>query len=259
MKLIADIGTNPELIKVDVTDVLLYHFLKHYDSIGVTEFILHGNNDVIDALKPSYTDDYNINFIPIYKEKFYEYRERDWNMFNMLKTSGQLSQFCHPEKRPNTCPLWIIQNDLKKQYIAKDELCFIVDLDEFVRLSSNEFKMIQESDIHFCRGILRDRAGFSADKLVTLDKETHISKQLNQQIDITRGVAKRAVNKVIITRGHLDHCHGHHGVYNKSDVQKKKWINILDVYHYKYFKQNIDSGLGVHGRKEQDFFKQQYD
>ena len=56
MKLIADIGTNPELIKIDVTDVLLHHFLKHYDNIGVTEFILHGNDVVVDAMKSNYKD-----------------------------------------------------------------------------------------------------------------------------------------------------------------------------------------------------------
>ena len=28
MKLIADIGTNPDLIKIDVADVLLHHFLN---------------------------------------------------------------------------------------------------------------------------------------------------------------------------------------------------------------------------------------
>lgn len=255
MKVIADIGTNPELIKIDVADILLHHFLKHYDDMGVTEFILHGNDEVINTIKSSYENRYNIKFIYINSERFYEYKNRDWSMRNALKDAGKLKDYHHPPVSPHTCPLWIIQNDLKKQHITDNELCFILDLDEFVELSSLELRLIQESDIHFCRGILRDRAGFAADKLVTLDKETHISKQLNQQIDITRGIAKRAVNKVIITRGHLEHCHGHHDLYNRADLSKKRWSDVLNVNHCKYFKQNIEGGLGVYGRKEENFLK----
>ncbi len=259
MKLIADIGTNPELIKIDVTDILLHHFLKHYDDIGVTEFILHGNNEVINTIKPTYSSRYNIKFIPICSEKFYEYKNRDWSMHNTLKDTKRLKEYQHPPPNPNTCPLWIIQNDLKKQYITENELCFILDLDEFVELSSTELKLIESSEIQFCKGVLRDRIGGSNGNLATLNKQVDIFEQLNKTVDITKGLAKRATQKVIITRGHLEHCHGHHDVYNKADLSKKKWTSVLNIDHCKYFKQNIECGLGPHGRKEQAYFNDLYD
>jgi hypothetical protein len=259
MKLIADIGTNPELIKIDVTDVLLHHFLKHYDSIGVTEFILHGNDEVINTIKPIYENRYNIKFIYINSEKFYEYKNRDWSMYNDLKAAGKVKDYHHPPANPNTCPLWIIQNDLKKQHITDNELCFILDLDEFVELSSLELRLIQESDIHFCRGVLRDRIGESNGELITLNKQIDIFEQLNQTVDITKGLANRATQKVIITRGHLEHCHGHHCLYNRADLPKKNWSSVLTVDHCKYFKQNIEGGLGPHGIREQAYFNDLYD
>lgn len=260
MKLIADIGTNPELIKIDVTDVLLFHFLKHYDSIGVTEFILHGNNEVIDVIKPTYSSRYNIKFIPISSEKFYEYKNRDWSMYDTLKNTGELNNYQHSPSHPYTCPLWIIQNDLKKQHITNNELCFILDLDEFVDLSATELKLIQDSDIQFCKGVLIDRIGESDGKLITLNKQMDIFEQLNQTTDITKGLASRATTKVIITRGHLEHCFGHHGLYNKADGRSKKaWSDVLNVNHCKYFKQNIEGGLGPHGKKEQVHFNNNND
>ena len=260
MKVIADIGTNPNLIKIDVSDILLHHFLKHYDDMGVTEFILHGNDEVINAIKSNYENRYNIKFIYINREKFREYKNRDWEMYNALKDAGKLKGYQHPPVSPHTCPLWIIQNDLKKQYIADNELCFILDLDEFVDLSATELKLIQDSDIRLCKGILVDRIGESDGKLITLNKQMDIFEQLNQTADITWGFAKRATRKVIITRGHLEHCHGHHDLYNKTDPSyKKRWPNMLNINHCKYFKQNIEGGLGPHGRKEQVYFNNNYD
>jgi len=258
MKLIADIGTNPELIKIDVTDVLLHHFLKHYDSIGVTEFILHGNDEVIDAIKPIYKNRYNIKFIYINSEKFYEYRNRDWSMFDDLKAVDKVKDYNHPPPNPHTCPLWIIQNDLKKQHITDNELCFILDLDEFVELSSLELRLIQESDIQFCRGFLRDRIGESNGELITLNKQINIFEQLNQTVNITRRL-KRDTQKIIITRGHLEHSHGHHYLYNRADLPKKNWPSALTVYHCKYFKQNIEGGFGPWGTKEQAYVNDLYD
>ena len=254
MKVIADIGTNPELIKMNVTDILLFHFLKHYDSMGVTEFILHGNIEVIDAIKPTYSSRYNIKFIPICSEEFYEYKNRDWIIYDTLKNAGELDHYCHPPSIPQTCPLWIIQNDLKKQHITNSELCFILDLDEFVDLSATELKLIQDSDIQFCKGVLRDRIGESNGKLITLNKQIDIFEQLDQTVDITKGLANRAFRKVIITRGHLEHCHGHHDLYNRADLSKKRWPDVLNINHCKYFKQNIEGGLGPHGAKEQAYF-----
>lgn len=259
MKLIADIGTNPELIKIDVTDILLFHFLKHYNNMGVTEFILHGNDMVIDAMKSNYQDSYNINFIPITAEEFFNYRKRDCDMHDRLKESDQLSEYNQQSPSGHICPLWIIQNDLKKQYLAEHELCFILDLDEFVDLSSTELTTLQYHDIEFCRGVLRDRIGQSEGELISLNKQAPISEQLSQHVDITTGVAKRATNKVIITKGYLEHSFGHHGLYKKNDNTKNCLPEVLTVFHYKYFKQNIESGLGAHGHKEQSYFNNLYD
>lgn len=255
MKLIADIGTNPELIKIDVTDALLHHFLKHYDGIGVTEFILHGNNELINTIKPNYKDLYNINFIPITSEEFFNYKKRDCDMHDRLKELDQLVEYNQQPPSRNICPLWIMQNDLKKQYLTKDELCFILDLDEFVDITASELKTIKESNVDFCRGVLNDRVGHSEGQLVSLNKNTHIFEQLDEEVDITYKVAHRATNKIIITKGHLEHCFGHHGLYKKSDNTKNCLPEVLTVFHCKYFKQNIEGGLGVHGRKEENFFK----
>lgn len=255
MKLIADIGTNPELIKIDVTDVLLHHFLKHYNSIGVTEFILHGNDEVINTIKPNYKDLYNINFIPITSEEFFNYKKRDCDMHDRLKELDRLGEYHQQPPRPNICPLWIIQNDLKKQYLTKDELCFILDLDEFVDITDVELKTIKESNVDFCRGALNDRIGHFEGQLVSLNKNTHIFEQLDEEVNITNKVAHRATNKIIITKGHLEHCFGHHDLYNRADLSKKIWPDVLNVNHYKYFKQNVEGGLGPHGRKEQAYLE----
>ena len=256
MKLIVDIGTNPDLIKIDVADVLLHHFLKYYSNLGVTEFILHGNDTIIDAIKPIYTDLYNIHFVYITKEKYLEYVKRDCNIFKKLEEQGLLDLYYKLGCGKNVLPEWLIQNDLKRQYLSEDELCFILDLDEFVDVSSAELKLIKESDIQYCRGVMVDRIGYSSSNdLVSLTKDIDIFKQLDQQIDITWAIGKRATNKIIITRGHLESCFGHHGLYKKSDIiNKKSWPQILNVCHCKYFKQNIDGGLGFHGRKEQEYF-----
>lgn len=259
MKLIADIGTNPELIKIDVTDVLLHHFLKHYDSIGATEFILHGNDEVINTIKPNYQDSYNINFIPITAEEFFNYRKRDCDMHDRLKESDQLSEYNQQSPSGHICPLWIIQNDLKKQYLTRDELCFILDLDEFVDITASELKTIKESGVDFCRGTFNDRIGHSEGQLVSLNKSAHIFEQLDEEVDVTYGLACRATNKIIITKGHLEHCFGHHDLYNKDGAHSKKCFNIkFNVNHCKYFKQNIEQGLGVHGRREQDYLNKKY-
>jgi hypothetical protein len=259
MKLIADIGTNPKLIKIDVTDILLHHFLKHYDDIGVTEFILHGNDVVVDAMKSNYKDLYNINFTPITTEEFFNYRKRDCDMHDRLKGLGQLGEYNQQPPSNHICPLWIIQNDLKKQYLTENELCFILDLDEFVDLSSTELTILQDHDIEFCIGVLRDRIGKSENDLISLNKKAPISEQLSQYVDITSGIAKRASNKVIITKGYLEHCFGHHGLYKKSDNTKSCPSEALTVYHYKYFKQNLEGGLGPHGKKEQAYLNDLYD
>jgi hypothetical protein len=256
MKLIADIGTNPDLIKIDVADVLLHHFLKHYSDLGVSEFILHGNDVIIDSIKPLYNDLYNINFVTISAEEFLKYRKRDCDTFLQLESQGLLELYHQQYPGPNICPLWIIQNDLKKQYLSEDELCFILDLDEFVELSATELASIHNSDIEYCSGTLVDRVGYLSNELVSLNKDINIFRQLDQQINITKSIANRATNKIIITRGHLESCFGHHGLYKKSDAfDKKKWPQILNVWHCKYFKQNIDGGLGRHGIKEQEYFK----
>jgi hypothetical protein len=258
MKLIADIGTNPELVKIDATDVLLFHFLKHYDNMGVTDFILHGNKAVIDMAKSNYQNSYNINFVSISEEEFLNYKKRDCDLYNRLKELDQLNMHNQQTPYKEICPLWIIQNDLKKRYIMKNELCFILDLDEFVDLSSVGLKAIRGSDIDFCKGVLRDRSGESSEDFITLKKQLNIFEQLNQTVDITKS-SGRAVNKIIITRGHLEHCYGHHDLYNKNDHHKKSWKNILNVDHCKYFKQNIEGGLGAHSKKERNYLNNKYD
>ena len=40
---------------------------------------------------------------------------------------------------------------------------------------------------------------------------------------------------------------------------KKNWSSVLAVDHCKYFKQNIEGGLGPHGAKEQVYFNNQND
>ena len=256
MKVIVDIGTNPNLIKIDVADVLLHHFLKYYRNLGVTEFILHGNDTIINAIKPVYKDFYNINFVPINTEKYLEYTKRDCNIFKKLKERGLLELYHKLGCGGNVLPEWLIQNDLKRQYLSEDELCFILDLDEFVELSATELKLINDSGVQYCRGILVDRIGYSSNEPVNLNKDIDIFKQLDQQIDITKKIGKRAINKIIITRGHLESCFGHHGLYKRSDIwDKKSWSRILNVWHCKYFKQNIEGGLGSHGIKEQEYFK----
>jgi hypothetical protein len=222
--------------------------------MGVTEFILHGNDEVINALKPNYKDLYNINFIPITSEEFFNYRKRDRDMHYRLKELDQLSKYNQQSPGHNICPLWIIQNDLKKQYLTKDELCFILDLDEFVDITASELKTIKESNVDLCRGVLNDRVGYYEGQLVSLNKNTHIFEQLDEEVNITHKVAHRATNKVIITKGHLEHCFGHHGLYKKVMPMHLKWPDILNVNHCKYFKQNIEGGLGPHGRKEQVYF-----
>jgi len=253
MKLIADIGTNPKLIKIDVTDVLLHHFLKHYDNIGVTEFILHGNDEVINTIKPIYNDLYNINFIPITSEEFSNYKKRDCDMHYRVKELNQMARYNQQSCSDHICPLWIIQNDLKKQYLTKDELCFILDLDEFVDITASELKTIKESNVDFCRGSLIDRAGHSEGQLVTLNKNTHIFEQLDEEVDITRKIGRRDNNKIIITKGHLEHCFGHHGLYDKGNDTKNSLSEKLTVLHFKYFKQNLEGGFGPHGSKEYKF------
>jgi hypothetical protein len=255
VKLIADIGTNPELIKVDVSDVLLHHFLKHYDAMGVKEFILHGNDFLIHEIKSNYQNSFNIKFIPISKDTFLKYREIDVQKYLKLKHTGKLDLFYQQVPDDKNCKLWILQNDLKKKYISGDELCFILDLDEFVDLSAKELKLINESDIEYCRGQLIDMTGHTDGELVSLTKDASIFKQLNERVNITKGIAGRVLLKIILTRGHLEHACGHHRLYQLSNHSKKNWHKAFNVFHCKYFQQNIKGGLGPWGIKEEEFFK----
>lgn len=251
MKLIADIGTN--VYRYDGTRILLHHFLKHYHEIGITEFILHGNTELIERLESK--EDFGafkIKFVKISKEQFLHYKERDCEQYRTLRKEKKLYLYHQQPASGHICPLWLIQNDLKKKYLKDDELCVIVDLDEFIDIKKERLKIVEDKSPDFCAGVMVDRF-FKNGEINNLKIEEDIFEQMTEKASLTKH-ARRAVGKIWLTKGYLEHGFGHHCLYKKSRAGLERGFSGVNIWHMKYFKENLEGPLGIHS-KEVKFIK----
>lgn len=244
MKAIVDVGTN--FFDLNVVNILLPHFLDYYNSLGVKKFFLHGS-DLIEKEVKNICKGYNIKYIPITKDQFLEYKNKE------LKLKDN-ENYCKNHVFSGSCPLWLISNDIKHQYIKKDEWSFILDLDEFVDLSADKVSEIKQSEADFVFGHMVDCIADKGGKIDKLVQDKPIKLQLNKLIHFS-WFSGRSINKVSLTRGHVEHAFGHHAVLKKRPHNFKSFapngqIERAIVLHMKYFSQNMENILQSPHAKE---------
>lgn len=236
MKAIVDIGTN--IYNINSCKLLFPFFLEHYTNLGVSQFIVHGNAVLVDMLSKQYQN-HDIVFIPITKKKFEEYKQIDCNNAKKILTDSVLAnKYFQQPCSDHICPLWILQNELKKTYIGITELCFILDLDEFVNMSQSDIKTIENNAYDLAYGSLVDMFAPNGE-IVELKPNISIYEQLPIKTKLT-SFSNRAPNKLILTRGHIEHCYGHHDTYINPNYQNYfTYPKHIDVMHMKFFQQNM--------------------
>lgn len=236
MKAIVDIGTN--IYNSQSCELLLPFFLDHYRSLGVTKFIMHGNKKLIDVVNQRYHD-YDIVFVPITKIQFDKYKQMDCDNAKKIFSDPLLKEkYLQQPCSDYICPLWILQNELKRKHIDTNELCFILDLDEFADISQLDVKSIKDNAYDLVYGSIVDMFAPNG-KIIELQPNISIYEQLTVKTKLT-SFSNRASNKLILTRGHIEHCHGHHDTYIKHTYQNNScYHKNIDVMHMKFFKQNM--------------------
>lgn len=292
VKVIADIGTN--CYNYEAVKLLLPHFLKHYQSIGLRHFILHGNEELIDML-PTFND-CEIDYVKISKRQFRDYKALSCEKYYYAKKMNALSFVNLQPCSEFVCPLWIIQNDIKKKFLKDDEYAFILDLDEFVEITSAELFEEIDSGVNFLKGFLVERF-FKEGSIKALQEEYNIFEQMPEKRMFTRFSGK-AENKVFLTKKHIEHCFGHHNTlirewnFNAYQLGKNEAIasaiNLIkenalvnqdstilqsleqqkesvepyspglknyNVYHMKFFEQNLPGLKEGRHNKELKFIK----
>lgn len=237
MKAIVDIGTN--IYNSQSCELLLPFFLDHYESLGVNKFIIHGNEKLIDVVNQK-CHNYDVVFVPITRKQFDEYKQKDCDNAKKIFIDPLLAKKYFQQPCSDfICPLWILQNELKKTYVGINELCFILDLDEFVDMSKLDLKIIEDNAHDLAYGSIVDMFALNG-KIIELQPNVSIYEQLPVKTKLT-SFGNRATNKLILTRGHIEHCHGHHDTYIKNSYQKKSsYHKNIDVMHMKFFKQNME-------------------
>ena len=230
MKLIVDVGTNKYNEKS--TTLLLHHFLKWYDDIGVSHYHIHGNVDLINHIKALYSRN-NITYHQISVDQYDDYKQRDSKLCYEQNNLGTHRVYRTTPGGNNSCPLYMIQNDIKNKYISDDELCFVLDLDEFVDI---DIDTIQDKT-DYIRGDVYDMFG-SNGLLPRLRDDKPIMQQLHTPVKLQQA-SKRPCRKIIATRGNIQHCFGHHNLlemqHNYTAAKQP-----VTVYHMKWFHENVD-------------------
>jgi hypothetical protein len=242
MKLVVDIGTHK--YNLENTLLLLHHFFEWYDNLGVSYYHVHGNIDLIESVKQIYCRG-DITYHSITVDDYNKYKQQDRELCieqnnlgddRVLRTSRKLGK--------NPCPLWIIQNDIKEKYITENELCFVLDLDEFVDVDINSI----DGDIDYIRGDVYDMFGGNG-LLPKLSNDEPIIQQLHTPVKFQQA-SKRPCRKVVIMRSGIRHCYGHHNLLEMKHNYTQTKIPAK-VYHMKWFHQNVEYlKTCPHARKE---------
>lgn len=236
MKAIVDIGTN--IYNTKSCELLLPFFLDHYESLGVNKFIIHGNEKLIDVVNQK-CHNYDVVFIPITRKQFDEYKHMDCEKAKKIFSDPLLEvRYFQQPCSDYICPLWILQNELKKTYVDTNELCFILDLDEFVDMSKLDIEALETNLYDLVYGSIVDMFAPNGE-IIELESNRTIYEQLPIKTKLT-AFSNRTANKLILTKGHIEHCYGHHDIYCKNTLKKSFcYPKNLDVMHMKFFKQNM--------------------
>lgn len=230
MKLIVDIGTNKYNQKS--ATLLLHHFFEWYDNIGVTHYHVHGNIDLLENIRLIYCRP-DITYHPITTDCYDKYKQQDLKLCTEQLKLGDKRIYRATKGGRNRCPLYMIQNDIKKKYISDDELCFVLDLDEFVDI---DISTIQD-ETDYISGDVYDMFGDEG-LLPRLRVDQPIMQQLHTPVKLQQA-SKRPCRKIIATRGNIQHCFGHHNLlemHHNYTAAKQP----VTVYHMKWFHENVD-------------------
>jgi hypothetical protein len=193
-------------------DILLNHFLAHYDKLGVSRYyFLHFNNTQIFIDRP------DIITIAICFEQFNEQQKNEKNTKHSVH--------------------YLFENQIKKEYILNaNDWCFIVDLDEFVNITPEQIE--QETSVISNNNIVK---GYLLDKIANnkqikmLQEDQPIGEQFPLGIRLTK-YSNRCEKKIFLTKGHMFHSAGHHIALSK---QTRESGCIYQIFHYKWFLQNM--------------------
>lgn len=191
-------------------NILLEHFLSHYDYLGVEQYYficLEGN-------KPTLFRD-NIHYETISLEQF----------VNEQKKQNHKRRSCH----------FVFENNIKKQCVSNNDWCFIADLDEFIHIPNNDIMSIINDKYNVVTGYLVDRLS-SDGRITRLIKSIDIDKQFPIKVRLTK-YSNRCEKKIFLTKGPRFHQCGHHCLINYSNTNFHPIT--YQVFHYKWFEQNL--------------------
>jgi len=223
---------------------------------------LHGSDVLCDVLSnDNYFSNHDVELIRVTSQEYGKYYNREFELYeqnkqlgilhekNVTLTDDRVMRMCRT--RSNICPIWLIQDDIKKRLIKHNEWCYILDLDEFVCIERKEIGNIVKSSATHVEFSLIDRV-HESHVFVRLKKSPGILDQFNKKVWLTKKM-NRYTDKVCMTKGHAQHSSGHHYMYNKKGNVAYK--NRFPVWHCKWFEQSIKKTYTVNAKQHQQMTK----
>jgi hypothetical protein len=179
---------------------LLRHFLRHYDSAGVTEFYIATSAACASEVK-AVVSDYNVGL-------FEQFDVQDSSLGGNAAVT-----------------------EMRRLHQAENEWSIIVDLDEFIEFSADIEHIISAAEnegANVVRGIMYDR--FTADgRLADFNPDSDLSKLYPVRARFIAHVMRGADYKGVFVKGQLKSKVAHH-----SFVGEKVASTILEIAHYKW-------------------------
>jgi len=179
---------------------LLRHFLRHYDSAGVTEFYVATSAACASEAKAA-VGDYNAT------------------LFEQLDVHDSLIG-------GNAAV-----TEMRRLHQAENEWSIIVDLDEFVEFGADIWQIVSAAEnegANVVRGIMYDR--FTVDgRLADFDQDSDLSKVYPVRARFIANVMRGADYKGVLVKGQLKAAVAHHRF-----VGEKVASTVLEIAHYKW-------------------------
>jgi hypothetical protein len=179
---------------------LLRHFLRHYDSAGVTEFYIATSAECTSEAK-AVVGDYNVGL-------FEQFDVHD----SLIGGNAAVTE-------------------MRRLHQAENEWSIIVDLDEFIEFSADIehiISAVENEGANVVRGIMYDR--FTADgRLADFNSDSDLSKLYPIRARFIAHVMQGADYKGVLVKGQLRAAIAHHHF-----VGEKVASTILEIAHYKW-------------------------
>jgi hypothetical protein len=179
---------------------LLRHFLRHYDSAGVTEFYIAISGECASEAKAAVAD-YNVRL-------FEQFDVHDSSLGGNAAVT-----------------------EMRRLHQTENEWIIIVDLDEFIEFSAEIEQIVSAAEnegANVVRGIMYDR--FTADgRLADFNPDSDLSKLYPVRARFIAHVMRGADYKGVLVKGQLRGAAAHH-----CFVGEKVASTILEIAHYKW-------------------------